>query len=88
MNLNDGSVEKINSYGIRPVGRFVASMWFSKDTKCLYLFGGLLNDTSGFDTAASGYANDLWEYNLTTGIWNLLGPPHTTEVFSLPVGIF
>jgi hypothetical protein len=84
MNLNDGSVEKMSGAG--PAGRWLASMWFSKETKCLYLFGGATNNTSGFYSSSHGYGNDLWEYNLTTGNWNLLGgfeQPNSTEMLNL-----
>ena len=47
-----------------PGGRLSAQGWADKSGN-LWLFGG-----SGFDsTGYAGSLNDLWKYNITTGIW-------------------
>ena len=47
-----------------PDSKYYCTSWLSNDED-LYLFGGHGTDYANFN----GYYNDLWKYNITTGLW-------------------
>ena len=71
-----------------PGGRHSGMVW-ADGSGNLWMFGGLGLDSTGTDS----YLNDLWSFNMTTGVWTLLSPTHilgndATGVVPTTVGVF
>lgn len=67
----------IASTANHPGARYAAMTWTDK-TGNLWLFGGLGYDLGSASVAGnSGYLNDLWKYNTSTGEWAWMGGSET-----------
>jgi hypothetical protein len=59
-----------------PGGRWGAAYCTDASTNTLWMFGGF-----GLDSAGNGgLLNDLWSYNISSGVWTWVGPSSSTAI--------